>query len=423
MSMSADLQGHRLVILGSMDEFVRLTTLAKERGAYVIVCDGYSDGPAKAIADKSYDIDVRDIDAIVDMCRAELVDGVVSSFSDVLAESLAAVRAKLGMPVYLDPEKLRYLRDKTLMKEMFEELDVPVPRSAVLRAESIHEDLARMTFPAVIKPTDSYGSRGVYLMRDEAQVVDCFADVSCFSSDGCVLCEEYNDGFEFNMMNWVVDGEVVVLNVADREKTQGDALRTPYVSRIVYPSRLVDSVVDEARDIVARVAGYLGMENGPLCMQFFWSEERGIQVCECAGRIFGYEHELLDIAGGPLIEDVLLDSVYDQPAVVRALDGFDAHLPARSAGLYFHGRDGLIASIEGAPSEDDPAIAESLVYYAEGERIDRESGGNKPYAARFYLRADSFDALDRMTEELFRTFRMKDEGGRDLLSENEIGRY
>ena len=37
---------HRLVVLGSMDEFVQLVRMAQDRGIYVIVCDGYEEGPA-----------------------------------------------------------------------------------------------------------------------------------------------------------------------------------------------------------------------------------------------------------------------------------------------------------------------------------------------------------------------------------------
>lgn len=31
--------------------------------------------------------------------------------------------------------------------------------------------------------------------------------------------EEYNEGYEFNMMSWVLDGTVHVISIADREKT------------------------------------------------------------------------------------------------------------------------------------------------------------------------------------------------------------
>lgn len=35
-----------------------------------------------------------------------------------------------------------------------------------------------------------------------------------------ILVEEYNDGYEFNMMTWVMDGKVNVISIADREKTE-----------------------------------------------------------------------------------------------------------------------------------------------------------------------------------------------------------
>ena len=73
-------QQHRLVIAGSMDEFIALAQTAKKRGYYVIVCDGYPDGPAKKIADKAYTIDVRDVDAFAEMCKTEHADGIIGSF-------------------------------------------------------------------------------------------------------------------------------------------------------------------------------------------------------------------------------------------------------------------------------------------------------------------------------------------------------
>ena len=37
---------HRLLILGTLGEFVQLVCKAREKGYYTIVCDGYPDGPA-----------------------------------------------------------------------------------------------------------------------------------------------------------------------------------------------------------------------------------------------------------------------------------------------------------------------------------------------------------------------------------------
>ena len=72
---------HRLLILGTLGEFVQLVKKSKERGHYTIVCDGYPDGPARQYADASYVIPVTDIDAVAELCQKEKVDGIITSFS------------------------------------------------------------------------------------------------------------------------------------------------------------------------------------------------------------------------------------------------------------------------------------------------------------------------------------------------------
>ena len=40
---------HRLLILGTLGEFVQLVKKSKERGYYTIVCDGYPDETGKTV--------------------------------------------------------------------------------------------------------------------------------------------------------------------------------------------------------------------------------------------------------------------------------------------------------------------------------------------------------------------------------------
>ena len=51
---------HRLLILGTLGEFVQLVQKSREKGNYTIVCDGYPDGPARKFADEAYQIPVTD---------------------------------------------------------------------------------------------------------------------------------------------------------------------------------------------------------------------------------------------------------------------------------------------------------------------------------------------------------------------------
>lgn len=417
-------EGRTLVVLGSMDEFVALVRMAQDLGAHVIVCDGYADGPAKRIADEAYTMNIRDTDGIAKLCQDHGAEAIVTSFSDLLAECQAAIATRAGLRCPLPPERLRYLRDKTLMKQMFSQLGVPYPKSVEVRRQTAAQDLSEVGFPCVIKPRDAYGSHGVYLLDSVDEVLDRFDETASYSAGDVIVAEQYDDGHEFNMMSWVADGKVHVLSIADREKSHEIEHVTPHVSRIVYPSRLTDVVLDEAAQILQKVADFTGLLDGPLCMQFFWSPERGIKVCECAGRIFGYEHELLELssAGRVSIERLILAWAFEPESIPAMLEGHTPMLPRCAAGLYFHGYEGTVSAIEGLPEAGQPGVAEVIRYYAPGDRISHAVGA-KPYVARVYLEGDTRQEVDEATQKVFSSARVLDENGNNLLYNDEIGSY
>ena len=415
---------HKLMILGSMDEFVELVKMAKNRGITTLVCDGYDDGPAKAIADHSYTIDVRDYDAIAEVCKREHVDGIISSFSDLLAECLMNIASQADLSSYCTPDKIRILREKPLMKQMFDELDIPYPKSGVIHRKTVERDIESIGFPCVIKPANGYGSRGVFVANDVQTIESHFDEVISYSSFDYLIAESYNDGFEFNMMTMVIDGEPWVISIADREKSHEIEGVVPHVSRIVYPSKLTSQVLSQARDIVRKIAKYVGIDNGPLCMQFFFDEDKGIQVCEATGRIFGYEHELVRYMNGLSIESLLLDLVYDTNNLKNTLIGHGAQdVESIAAGLYFHGYEGVIDHYEGLQAiRSMPCVKDLLTYYSEGDVI-RSGVGAKPYVVRIYLEASSYDEIDDATRAIYGSLRAIDPSGRNLLYSNQLPDY
>lgn len=100
-----------------------------------------------------------------------------------------------------------------------------------------------------------------------------------------------------------------IISIADREKIAFEDGEIPQVVRCAYPSPLTAELQDEAASIATKIAGYVGLENGPLCVQAFYREGEGLAVCEAAGRIFGYEHELVTLGSGLSVEELLIDCV------------------------------------------------------------------------------------------------------------------
>ena len=419
---------HRLLILGTLGEFVQLVKKSKERGYYTIVCDGYPDGPARQYADASYVIPVTDIDAVAELCQKEKVDGIITSFSDLLMECMVKIAEKAGLPCYLRPEQLCWYRDKSACRELLSKLGLPTPGFVkVPAAEQNEYKLAEITaglkYPLISKPLDKYGSRGIFIIKDQEQLAGSVRKTAEFTDLDEILIEEYNDGFEFNMMTWVMDGEVNVISIADREKTEVEEGMLPISTRNVYPSRFLSEVEKNATDVLQKYIRHTGQMEGALSMQFFWKPENGIQVCEIAARFFGYEHELTDIVYGFSIEDLLLNYLYDVPALEQMLDQHDPRKPiCHGAVLYFQGRLLQIRDLS-VPQKlaSHSAVEKPWIFYHEGESVIAH--GPNPYVALYYISCPSRKKLDQVTDEFFTSMTIPSLDGKEVLYRNQMPDY
>lgn len=413
----------RLLILGSMGEFVQLVQKAEARGIDTIVCDGYPQGPARQYASRSYVIQVTETQRIADICRREQVDGILTSFSDLLMECMVNIAAAAGLPCYLQPRQLPYYRDKSWMKGLLTRLRIPTPAFRTIRKDFTPEDLQGLTFPLVTKPLDKYGSRGLCVVHSPEELRNRFSIAGKFSNTGSILVEEYNSGHEFNMMTWVLNGQVHLISLADREKSPVGPGQIPISSRNVYPSCLMHRVSAPALWILQHFAEATGQTDGPLSMQFFWSPEKGVQVCEIAGRFFGYEHDLTDIALGLNMEDLLLDSLYDRKRLEDTLLRHDPVHPRRhGAVLYFQGKERTIQDLSAARKlAKHPGVVKPWIFYQEGEAV--EEHGPNPYVALYYIQAADRNALDILTSEFYQQMSVTDTDGKELLYQNVLPEY
>ena len=414
----------RLLILGTLGEFEQLVQKARARGIYTIVCDGYPDGPARAFADESYVIPVTDTDRIAALCKEKQVDGILTSFSDLLLECMVKISAKAGLPCYLNPEQLPWYRDKSATRGLLEELGLPSPGFAKIPTSGLTPELiAHLHFPLVTKPLDKYGSRGIYISEDLEELINGAEKTAGFSDMPEILVEEYNDGYEFNMMTWVRHGKVHVISIADREKTFVAKGEIPISTRNVYPSRLLSKVEKPATELLQAYADRTGQKDGALSMQFFWKPGEGIQVCEIAARFFGYEHELTDMVYGFNMEELLLASLYDPDKLEKMLAEHDVHKPqCCGAVIYFQGR---LLTIEDQSAAvrlgEKEQVEKPWIFYQEGEKVIEH--GPNPYLALYYVKTENRKEMDLLTEEFYEEMQILDPNGQEVAYHNQIPDY
>lgn len=404
---------HRLVVIGSLMENVRLVKKAKERGYYTIVCDGYENGPAKKIADQYYDINVRDVDAIAQMCLEEKADGIIGSFSDIIFEKITEIAAKAGIKWYATPGQIPQYRDKSVAKKLMDSLGIRVPKYRLLSGDFQNDQISDLHFPLVVKPVTGWGSKGIFVAHNPEEIRSKYNEAADANSDAQVQVEEFSQGREYNMTTWVIDGKVHVISIADREKNPQTGDTVPLLNRIVYPALHIHEVIDEAREVLQKFIDATGQKSGPLSMQFFYNEY-GVEVCEIAGRIFGYEHEMVDICSGLNIEDMLLDYVYDEKSLKKRLSTHSPFFTKCCQGLYFVGKQGKVIKDQTMIDKlgQDPHVLEAIKFYKDGEKIDNY--GPNPYLARYYIMADSREKLDQIAERFFDLMYVEDTEGHDL---------
>lgn len=410
-----------------MGEFVQLVKKSKERGYYTIVCDNYPDGPARTLADEDYVIPVTATEEIAQLCKEKTIDGIITSFSDLLLECMVKIATAADLPCYLKPEQLPWYRDKAVAKELLHQMQLPTP--GFLRIPVKDTDLCEtlashgLHYPLVTKPLDKYGSRGIYVVHNDQELFQAIQRTSAFTDLDEILLEEYNEGYEFNLMSWVLDGQVHIISIADREKTETQYGEIPISTRNVYPSCFYEQVSPAARQLLQDFITHTGQQDGALSMQFFWAPGKEIQVCEIAGRFFGYEHELTDIVFGLNMEDLLLNALYDREALRCQLEHHHPETPIRhGAVLYFHGKLKEIADLSSAEQlAQHPAVIKPWIFYRQGEPVIAH--GPNPYVALYYIAAPSRKELDEITEEFFSSIHIPDPNGEELLWQNQIPNY
>ena len=82
--MTKQLEGKKLLLLGGVQPACQIVEEAHKMGVTVYVTDYLANSPAKAIADKSFMVNAMDVDAVVDLCKAEGIDGLITGYVDPL---------------------------------------------------------------------------------------------------------------------------------------------------------------------------------------------------------------------------------------------------------------------------------------------------------------------------------------------------
>jgi biotin carboxylase len=137
----------------------------RELGLRVVAIDRNPDAPGLVAADAAEVVDFVHVEAVVDVARRHAVDGVLTVSADRAVPVVAAVAEELALPG-IGRETAHLMTHKVAMRRRLAEGGVPQPEFAAIRVWREAAAAAETVgFPAVLKPADSGGQRGLFLLR------------------------------------------------------------------------------------------------------------------------------------------------------------------------------------------------------------------------------------------------------------------
>ena len=300
----------KIMILGAGDFQLPLLEKAAESYCVVLVAPQIPVS-YQALSSRSYFLDVRNKEAILQIAREEKIDGVITDQTDIPVTTAAYVAEKMGLPGIGFQQALLFT-NKAKMREKQEELGIPtLPNKTVFSPEEALSFYAGLRGRIIIKPADMQGSRGVQLCENERELTDKFPEAQRWSSNGAVIIERYASGREF-----VVEG--MALHGAFRNLICGDTHYFQIPDAFSAKQRIFPTTADsELRDRILalneRIITGFGLKQGITHSEFIMDGDE-IYLLETAARGGGVfiSSDLIFLSTGICTEEFLLNIALGQ---------------------------------------------------------------------------------------------------------------
>jgi cysteine synthase A len=229
---------------------------------------------------------------------------------------------------------------KVAMRRELAGAGVPQPRFAALRTLSERRRAAdEVGFPAVLKPADSGGQRGVFRVDSMDDIEAHLHEALAASPTGEAILEEFVDGIELNGITIARDGEMIPLTISDRLRPPGIGFGVGCIH--LYPSTVPAGQLAESERVAGHTLRALGLRTGVAFTQLIAAPSGKVALVESAARVPGGQMaDLVRLAVGvDLVEaqirmalgeelpDELVLPRFRQPLAIRFLTAQPGPLP------------------------------------------------------------------------------------------------
>ena len=312
---------------------------ARQRGHRVVAVDSDPAAAGLAHADVAEVADIRDAAAIEEIARRHRSDGVLTVVLDGAVPVVAAVTERLGLPS-IGSEVAHRITHKLVMRRTLSEEGLPQPPYAAVRtlAEG-RAAIQTVGLPAVLKPVDSEGQRGLFRIDDAGDLESNLHAALAESRGHEAMLEAYVEGTEMNAIVVARGGQPRLVALSDRLRPPGPGFGVAWAH--VHPARIHSDQLAAAERTAERSVAALGLRDGVALAQLVATPDGDVVVLEVAARVPGGQMadlvrhavgvDIVDLALrfalGEEAPDELVEPRHSQPLAIRFLTAAPGQLP------------------------------------------------------------------------------------------------
>lgn len=272
----------KIAVIGANEPLIPFYRQAKALGYEVIGIAIEKGAVCKRYCDNFYPVSFADKDAVVEVCRKEKVDGIISFSLESALPTVAYVASKLGL-VSNSEESIKLTQSKFAQRQALENAGIPVPKYYLIENVA---DLSKVVcrFPVIVKPVDSGGSQGICKVESKDKLTEAYNYAISFSRTSKAIIEEFVDGREFSVEYISHQGKHYFLQITD--KVTSGAPRFVEMQHH-QPADIPVSVWDRIKAMVEGALTALKIENSASHTEIKWNSNDELFIIETGARMGG----------------------------------------------------------------------------------------------------------------------------------------
>ncbi len=384
----------KLMLLGGTPYLLSAINSAHELGAYVITADYLPDNFAHKYADEYVNVSIIDKDAVLEVAKEKAIDGIMSFATDPGVTTEAYVAEKMGLPASGSYASVSILQNKGKFRAFLADNGFNVPKARTYSSvEKAMKDIDCFSYPVIVKPTDSAGSKGVSRVDDDGSLRCACEEAFKESHSSEIIIEEFIEqaGFSTDSDSFSINGKLVFCSFND-QCFDNEAVNPYTPAGFMWPSTRSENAQKELKNELQRLLTLLQMRTSLYNVEARIGKDGKPYIMEVSPRAGGNcLSECLKYACG---QDIIKASVMDKLGMELKEEEFSDPVYNGCLGeIILHSeKAGVFSGLEICKEFAEKIVKKNL-WVSEGEQVFEFTGANRSIGTIIY-KCSSRDELE-----------------------------